>query len=42
MSRLARAGLVLALILVFAFGVAASPEHCPSVTPMELRGAAQA
>ena len=40
-GRLARAGLALALILVFAFGVAAPPERCPSVTPAELRGAAQ-
>jgi multiple antibiotic resistance protein len=40
MSRLAPAGLALALILVSAFGVAAPPEHCPSVTPAQLRGAA--
>jgi small neutral amino acid transporter SnatA (MarC family) len=42
MSTLARAGFALAVILVFAFGVAAPPEHCPSVTPAELRGSAQA
>ena len=41
MSRLAPAGLALALILVFALGVAAPPEHCPSVTPAQLRGAAE-
>jgi small neutral amino acid transporter SnatA (MarC family) len=42
MSTLARAGLALALILVFAFGVAAPPERCPSVAPAELRRSAQA
>jgi len=42
MRTLARAGLALALILVFAFGVAAPPEHCPSVSPAELRGSARA
>ena len=42
MSTLARAGLALALILVFAFGVAAPPEHCPSVAPAELQRSAQA
>ena len=42
MRTLARAGLALALILVFAFGVAAPPEHCPSVSPAELRASARA
>jgi small neutral amino acid transporter SnatA (MarC family) len=42
MTTLARAGIGLALILVFAFGVAAPPERCPSVTPAELRGSARA
>jgi small neutral amino acid transporter SnatA (MarC family) len=42
MIVLARAGLSLALIVVFAFGAAAPPEHCPSVTVPELRDAAQA
>jgi small neutral amino acid transporter SnatA (MarC family) len=42
MTTLARAGLALALILIFAFGVAAPPERCPSVSPAELRGSAQA
>jgi small neutral amino acid transporter SnatA (MarC family) len=39
---LARAGVSLALIVVFAFGAAAPPEHCPSVTVRELRRSAQA
>ena len=42
MTVLLRAGLSLALIVVFAFGVAAPPEHCPSVTGAELRRSAQA
>ena len=42
MSALWRAGLGLALILVFAFVVAAPPERCPTVTPAELRRSAQA
>jgi small neutral amino acid transporter SnatA (MarC family) len=45
MSALARAGLslaLLALILVFTFGVAAPPEHCPTAAPSELRRSAQA
>ena len=42
MRTLARAGLALALILVFAFGAAAPPERCPSVAPAELRRSAQA
>ena len=37
-----RAGLSLALLLVFAFGVGAPPEHCPSVSPAELRQSSQA
>ena len=45
MSALARAGLslaLLALILVFTFGVAAPPEHCSTAAPSELRRSAQA
>jgi small neutral amino acid transporter SnatA (MarC family) len=42
MIVLARAGLSLALLGVFVFGVAAPPEHCPSVTAPELRRSAQA
>jgi small neutral amino acid transporter SnatA (MarC family) len=42
MIVLARAGLSLTLIVVFAFGVAAPPEHCPSVTGADLRRSAQA
>ena len=34
--------LSLALLLVLAFGVAAPPERCPSVTPAELRRSSQA
>jgi small neutral amino acid transporter SnatA (MarC family) len=41
-GRLARAGIALALILVFAFGVAAPPERCPTASPAELRDSAQA
>ena len=41
-SRLLRAGLTLALILVASFAVAAPPESCPSVTAAELRLSAQA
>ena len=41
-SRLLRAGLTLALALVFVFAVAAPPERCPSITPGELRRSAQA
>ena len=41
-TRLLRAGLTLALILVASFAVAAPPERCPSVTAAELRGSAQA
>ena len=42
LSLLGRAGLSLALLLVFAFGVGAPPEHCPSVSPAELRQSSQA
>jgi small neutral amino acid transporter SnatA (MarC family) len=42
MIGLARAGVSLALIVVFAFGAAAPPEHCPRVTVPELRSSAQA
>ena len=42
MIVLARAGLSLALLGVFVFGVAAPPEQCPSVTAPELRRSAQA
>src|SRR5215211_7726027 len=37
-----RAGLSLALLLVFAFGVGAPPEHCSSVSSAELRQSSQA
>jgi small neutral amino acid transporter SnatA (MarC family) len=40
--RLWRAGLSLALLVVFAFGVGAPPERCPTVCAGELRGSAQA
>ncbi len=40
--RVLRAALALVALLVLAFGVAAPPERCPSVTPAELRGSAQA
>jgi small neutral amino acid transporter SnatA (MarC family) len=39
---LGRAGLSLALLLVFAFGVAAPPERCPPVSSAELRRSTQA
>jgi small neutral amino acid transporter SnatA (MarC family) len=39
---LGRAGLSLALLLVFAFGVGAPPESCPSVSSAELRQSSQA
>jgi hypothetical protein len=42
MIVLARAGVSLALIVVFAFGAAAPPERCPSVSVAELRRSAQA
>ena len=42
LSLLGRAGLSLALLLVFAFGVGAPPEHCPSASPTELRQSSQA
>jgi len=42
LSLLGRAGLSLALLLIFAFGVGAPPEHCPSVSPAELRQSSQA
>jgi small neutral amino acid transporter SnatA (MarC family) len=42
MSRLWRAGLVLALLLVLVFSVGAPPERCPTVSPAELRRSAQA
>ena len=41
-TRVVRAGATLALGLVFVFGVAAPPEHCPTVTTAELRTSAQA
>jgi small neutral amino acid transporter SnatA (MarC family) len=41
-TRVWRAGLSLALITAFAFGVVAPPEHCPSVSAAELRSSAQA
>ena len=42
LSRLWRAGLVLALLLVLSFGAVAPPERCPPVTSAQLRGSAQA
>jgi small neutral amino acid transporter SnatA (MarC family) len=42
MSRLWRAGLVLALLLALVFSVGAPPERCPTVSPAELRRSAQA
>jgi small neutral amino acid transporter SnatA (MarC family) len=42
MIVLGRAVLSLALLGVFVFGVAAPPEHCPSVTAPELKRSAQA
>jgi small neutral amino acid transporter SnatA (MarC family) len=40
-TRLWRAGLILALLLVLVFGVGAPPERCPSVSPDELSRSAQ-
>jgi len=40
-TRVWRAALVLALLLVLSFGVVAPPERCPSVSAAELRGSAQ-
>jgi small neutral amino acid transporter SnatA (MarC family) len=42
MSRVWRAGLVLALLLILVFGVGAPPERCPTAGPEELRRSAQA
>jgi small neutral amino acid transporter SnatA (MarC family) len=42
LTRVLRAGATLAVGLVVAFGVAAPPEHCPTVTTAQLRGSAQA
>jgi small neutral amino acid transporter SnatA (MarC family) len=42
MIALGRAGVSLALLLVFAFGVAAPPERCPSVSAPEVTRSAQA
>jgi small neutral amino acid transporter SnatA (MarC family) len=42
LTRVLPAGAVLAVALVFAFGVAAPPERCPTVTTAELHGSAQA
>jgi small neutral amino acid transporter SnatA (MarC family) len=41
-GRVARAGLILALILVAVFAVGAPPERCPPVSPGELRDSARA
>ena len=41
-TRVWRAGLLLAVLALVAFGVAAPPERCPSVSVAELRGSAQA
>jgi small neutral amino acid transporter SnatA (MarC family) len=40
-TRVLRAGLVLAALLVVSLGVVAPPERCPTVTPTELRRSAQ-
>jgi small neutral amino acid transporter SnatA (MarC family) len=42
MSRVWRAGLVLALLLILVFSVGAPPERCPTVSPGEMRRSAQA
>ncbi len=41
-ARLWRAGLTLAVVLVLVFALGAPPEHCPSVSPTELRRSSQA
>ncbi len=41
-ARVWRAGLTLALILLLVFAVGSPPEHCPSVSPDELRRSSQA
>lgn len=41
-TRVAKAGLVLALLAVVVFGAGAPPERCPSVSAGELRRSAQA
>jgi small neutral amino acid transporter SnatA (MarC family) len=41
-TRVWRAALVLALVLVLVFAVGAPPERCPTVSSDELRGSAQA
>ena len=40
-SVLGRAALTMVLVLVLAFGIVAPPERCPTVSPGQLRGAAQ-
>jgi small neutral amino acid transporter SnatA (MarC family) len=40
-TRVWRAGLVLAILLVLSFGVAAPPERCPSVSAADLQRSAQ-
>jgi small neutral amino acid transporter SnatA (MarC family) len=40
-TRVWRAGLVLAVLLVVSFGVVAPPERCPSVSAVDLRRSAQ-
>ncbi len=42
MSRVWRAGLVLALLLVLVFSIGAPPERCPTVSPEEMQRSAQA
>jgi hypothetical protein len=42
LKRVLRAGATLAIALVFAFGVGAPPEECPTVTTAQLRASAQA
>jgi len=41
-TRVLNAGIVLALLLILTFGVAAPPERCPTVSTAELRRSAQA
>jgi small neutral amino acid transporter SnatA (MarC family) len=42
LTRVLRAGATLAVALILAFGVAAPPERCPTVTTAQLRDSAQA
>jgi small neutral amino acid transporter SnatA (MarC family) len=42
MSRVWRAGLVLALLLILVFSIGAPPERCPTVSPEEMQRSAKA